>query len=254
MIVVSGSMPKSGSTWLFNMTNHLLTRAGYADSYELCRRWPLRRVLAGHTCEFGYPSPGTLLPMLLPWAAGRTFLVRTHFAPSRSLRLLMRAGVVRGTYVYRDPRDVALSAFNHGERARKGGSFDHQLARLHCIEDAIRYTRDQLLPEWEKWAQTPGVLTMRYEQLTADPAASLKRVMDFLGFDIDPGLIGQAVRRYDKRSLDPAQRRKLLINKGQVGRFREEMTPAQLRLAQQELGRYLERMGYERELPAESAA
>lgn len=243
MIIVSGSLPKSASTWLFNTTNALLVAAGHLDAQALRDRFSLGDVLMSKFNEISYASPSKLLRLMPVAARGHAVLVKTHLPPSRSLRALVRLGLARVTYIYRDPRDVALSALDHGRRAREGG-FGHTLGKLDSVEAAIRYTRDLLAAQWAGWEACPGALRLRYEEVTTDPRAALRRVAEHLGLGLDDDVIARIAERFDRNALSNEQRELLLIGKAKPGRFRDEMTPAQLRFASECFAPYLQTMGY----------
>ncbi len=243
MFIVSGSLPKSGATWMYNMANAALVAAGHDDMYQLRKRFGLSRIVSERAGEISYPGPSVMAKLLVPHTLGHTVWVRTHLPPSRTMRTLLRAGIVKASYLYRDPRDVALSAFDHGQRSRSRGT-THHLGQLLTIEDAIRYTQDELLPQWEQWTSCPNVVHLRYEQLIADPAQTLADLFEGFNLSVPGDVIEQTVKQFDKSSLDFKQRDNLLINKACAGRFNEEMNASQLGLARDCFGPYLQRMGY----------
>ncbi|QDU71586.1 sulfotransferase domain-containing protein [Mucisphaera calidilacus] len=243
MIVISGSMPKSGSTWLYSMTDAALVADGYRSAEEVRDRYRLHGVLVSKANEISYATPSKLLRLIPAHAMGEAVLCKTHFAPSRSLRALMAVGTARGTYIYRDLRDVALSAMNHGERARAGGH-GHELKDLRTVEDALRYAAELYIPEWERWSSTQGLLMLRYEQMLVEPELLMRRVADHLGLDLDDGALAEIVARFDRRQLQGTTKQNLMLNKATSGRYLDEMTAGQRALAKDLFGRELEAMGY----------
>ncbi|WP_428386166.1 sulfotransferase domain-containing protein [Mucisphaera sp.] len=243
MIVISGSLPKSGSTWLYSMTEAALVAGGYRPADRVRKRFRLEDVLVSKACEISYATPGKLLRLLPAHAVGEAVLCKTHFAPSRSLRALMKAGIAKGTYIYRDPRDSALSALDHGERARTQG-YGHELGKLKSVAEALHYTHERSVREWAKWSASPGLLMLRYEDLLADPEAELRRVVNHLGLRLDDGVVAEIVRRFDRRNVAGQTRANLMVNKATTRRWMEEMTVADQRLAEDLFGRELEAMGY----------
>jgi hypothetical protein len=90
----------------------------------------------------------------------------------------------------RDPRDVIVSAYFQATRRKRvfNGSLREYLPQI-----------DTLLEYLNVWAaQRHAVrdfLLVRYEELSADPAGQLRRVMAFLGVrDLEPQHIEEAVR------------------------------------------------------------
>ena len=241
MIVVSASLKKSGSGWYFNLTNDLLVAAGHTDVRALREAYGLEAVLQEDNCRIN-PNALNLARVLRPHRQGHTFAVKTHAAPTPSLRLLLRLGLARATYIYRDPRDVVLSALDHGERLRLAGK-PNVLAELESVDDAARYVR-RLLDDWEAWTALPGTLVTRYEDLVADDLAEIRRLAAFLDLDVPDDAMRDIAARYrpERRLVEAGQR--LHFNKGIVGRFRSRMNPHELALCTEHFGPYLRRMGY----------
>jgi hypothetical protein len=69
--------------------------------------------------------------------------------PTSASRLLQRLGLLRITYIYRDPRDAMLSAYDYGQRALKKGrpnAFSHLTDFQRSLDFILDYVRI-----WEKW-------------------------------------------------------------------------------------------------------
>ena len=147
MLVFSAGMQKSGSGWYFNMTNDLLVETGYQDVRAVRDRHNLQDILQYENCNIGRPDSHTLRRLLLPLVLGNSFAVKSHASPTRSLYYLMRLGLCHPTYIYRDPRDIVLSAYNHGEQIRANGK-THTFGHLKSFDDAISFVAD-CLPTWE---------------------------------------------------------------------------------------------------------
>jgi len=241
MIVISAGMQKSGTAWYFSLTNDLLTAAGRQDVHSIRRRFRLESILRYETCQMGRPTPRKLMALIIPHLCGNTFVAKTHSAPSRSLRYLMSLGVVRATYIFRDPRDVAISAFEHGQRLRREGRME-RFARLSSLEEAILFA-ERLLPVWGAWMACKEVFCVRYEDLLISPEGTLMDLARFLSLSISPRQVQHIVAGYDLGAL--AEKKVLLhFNTGIAGRFRDIMTREQLDLCNERFGDCLVSMGY----------
>jgi len=233
-------MPKSGSAWYYLMTNDLLVAAGHDDACAVRRRYRLDVVLKEQVCRWN--GPRLLKPLvLLPHLAGRTFAIKMHGRPHNLVRLLVGMGAAKATYIYRDPRDAALSAYNHGQRRRvkgQGGTF----AQLETVESAIDWASKRAAA-WDKWRRYGRALMVRYEDLIADTVGELQRLAGFLGVDISAEMLESIVQRYQSQNIQ--QGGALHFHKGVVGRFRQVMSPEQIALCQERLGDQLIRMGYQ---------
>ena len=114
MIVICVGMIKAGSAWYFNLANDLLVAAGHQDAREIRQRFHLHSALKHQDCLLaGHPASKLLL--LIPHFLGHTFAVKAHGAASIGRRLLVNSGIAKATYIYRDPRDVVVSAFERGQ-------------------------------------------------------------------------------------------------------------------------------------------
>ncbi len=99
----------------------------------------------------------------VPALMGNTFVIKAHAGPTSASRLLQSLGLLQITYIYRDPRDAVLSAYDYGQRALAKGPSQRFFApdrfseKLDFIMDYVRI--------WEKWMQERDVLIARYEDL-----------------------------------------------------------------------------------------
>ena len=243
MIVVSASMKKAGSGWYFNLTNDLLVAAGHADARAIREQFGLHKALQGGNCQVNKSHPLQTARVFLPHLLGHTFAVKTHGRPLRAVRQLMALGVMRATYIYRDPRDVVLSVLDHGRDLRERGQHAADLSALHSVEDAARYVR-YLLGIWEAWDACPGVLTVRYEDLVADPSRQLQRLASFLRLRVAADDLAAIVERYDAGAQSGAVRRNLHYNKGVTRRFERAMDRGDRARCDAAFAPYLARMGY----------
>ena len=162
------SYPKSGSTWLRFLLAQALTAA--EPDFDSIRDTvpPLGR---HHRA-----------PRLLA-RGGR--LIRSH-EPVATLGESRRQPVV---YLVRDGRDVALSYFAH---QRRYAQFEGDLPEfLTCFAegevDSYGSWHEHVLDAraYERRGHAP-VLRVRYEDLRADTVGELRRILSFLGTDVDP--------------------------------------------------------------------
>jgi hypothetical protein len=242
MIVLSAGMPKAGTGWYFNLTNDLLVAAGCQDIREIRNKYHLHSVLKHENCNIEQLTLRKLALIIPLHLLGNTFVVKTHHGPSTSSRYLISSGIIRPTYIYRDPRDAAVSAFEHGQELRSKGQH-HPFAGLLSIEDAIRFMKQQFVI-WNEWIRLDSVLVIRYEDLVADPFGEIERLASFLTIDVSPEVLRQIVSSYQASHLLHPKRDVLHFNKGIVGRFKTVMGPEEQDLCWQHFGGYLRKMGY----------
>lgn len=233
VIVISASLPKSGSTFLFQLTRTLLGETGQLASDAAAARAGLKPGVGRRPLELSMVTL-TSLGRLRAGAAGRGSLVaKTHAPPTRRAQKFMRLAGLHATYIYRDPRDVVLSLRDH--RAK------HDPVELAT---AIATTRS-MLEHWAAWRATPNTLALRYEELTRDPAATLASVADHLGLCVEGETIARVVAACAPKPANAAAAwSETLFNKGCAGRFRDEMTDPELAEANHAFEPWLNTMGY----------
>ncbi len=240
MLYVSAGMPRAGSGWFYNLMHDMVVAAGGSDARVVRRRFRLQRVLTEVNCNIGVLSAPRLLWVALPAWLGHTFVIKTHSAPHTLARWALRRGWLRAAYIYRDPRDAALSAYEYGRRMREAGT-PNAFSHLETLEQALRFMQHYLWV-WEQWVQLPQVFVVRYEDLRGDFDAQVERLATFLGLPADHPAVRTVQQRY--RPGQGQRHQGLHFHKGQVARFRSVFTPAQQALAEELFGAYLARMGY----------
>ena len=239
MIVISAGLPRSGSGWIFNLTNDLLVAAGHQNVHEVRTRYHLGGFMAAHNCNVGKPGLFKLALLALPHVLGNSFVVKTHHKPTAAVRRAMAIGLAKCTYIFRDPRDVVLSAMEEGQRMR-GRGVERAFAKIHSIEDSVQEVR-RWLCTWDRWMAEDRALPIRYEQLNAEPVAQSRQIVEYLGILVPVERINQIVDKYAPGNKVVGAH----FIKGVSGRFRGVFTPDQIKFCNRELGDYLEKMGYE---------
>ena len=242
MLILSIGMPRAGSGWYYNLTHDLVTANGGQDARQIRRRYHLGRILTEVNCNIGALSPPRLLAVMVPTLLGNTFAVKAHASPTPLALALVRNGRVRAAYIYRDPRDAMLSAYDNGQRALQKGrpnAFSHLTDFDKSVEFMMEY-----LNIWEAWMACPKVLHTRFEDLKDDYDGEVARLASFLGLDAQSQAARAVIERY-RPERARAQQKGIHFNKGKSGRFREKLTPVQQEVLAERFGPYLKRMGYE---------
>jgi len=240
MIVLSVGMPRAGSGWHYNLIHDLMKTTGCADAQDIREKYKLKKILTEVNCNIGVLSARRLAMVTLPALMGNTFVIKAHAGPSTASRLLASAGLLRITYIYRDPRDAMLSAFDFGQRALAKGrpnAFSHLSDFEKSVDFMMEYVRI-----WERWMREKNVLIARYEDLLTNYDAESAKLMDYLKLDANSTEVRAVIEKYRPGVNDEQQG--LHFYKGKIGRFRETYTSAEQAVLLQKLGGYLERMGY----------
>jgi len=241
MIILSVGMPRAGSGWHYNLIHDLMQTTGCADAREIRQRYRLQHILTEVNCNIGVLSARRLALVALPALVGNTFVVKAHAGPTSASRLLRRLGLLRTTYIYRDPRDAMLSAYEYGQRALKKGH-PNAFSHLTDFQKSVDFIMDYLRI-WKKWMKEKNVLVERYEDLLTDYDHEVTRLAGFLKLSARKAAVQNVIDTYRPSVAEGQQG--LHFYKGKIGRFREVYSAQEQGVLKQKLGPYLKRMGYE---------
>jgi len=176
MLVVCAGMIRSGSTLQYNLICSLLEKMGSCEKHG----------------TFDAGAEWLSVPALTIWAkdSERFHVIKDHGLHSANIRPqeqeMVRDGLVRICYTYRDVRDVAASAKEFwGAR-----------------EDRLFQMLDQALSIYENLQEIPGVLHQRYEELVGDLPRAVRDIAQFLGCMPTPELIEEVVRECSLETME----------------------------------------------------
>lgn len=241
MIVLSVGMPRAGSGWHYNLVHDLMKTTGCADARTIRERYRLERILTEVNCNIGILSARRLSLVALPALVGNTFVIKAHSGPTPASRLMQRLGLLRITYIYRDPRDAMLSAYDYGQRALKKGrpnAFSHLTDFRKSLDFIMDYVRI-----WEKWMKERNILVARYEDLLTNYDHEVTRLVGFLKLNANKPEVQHVIDSYRPGAAEGQQG--LHFYKGKIGRFREAYSADEQILLKEKLGLYLKQMGYD---------
>lgn len=241
MIVLSVGMPRAGSGWHYNLIHDLMETAGYIDARIIREKYHLQGILTEVNCNIGVLSVRRMGMVTLPSLTGNDFVIKAHAGPSASSRLLQSLGMLRIAYIYRDPRDAMLSAYDYGQRALQKGrpnAFSHLTDFEKSLDFIMEYVRI-----WDEWMKEKNPLTARYEDLLTDYDNEASRLVGFLKLDGSKPDVQKVVEGYRPAAAEGQQG--LHFYKGKIGRFREAYTLEQQSILKEKMGTYLSRMGYD---------
>ena len=214
---------------------------GCADARTIRERYRLERILTEVNCNIGILSARRLSLVALPALVGNTFVIKAHSGPTSASRLMQRLGLLRITYIYRDPRDAMLSAYDYGQRALKKGrpnAFSHLTDFRKSLDFIMDYVRI-----WEKWMKERNILVARYEDLLTNYDHEVTRLMGFLKLNANKPEVQHVIDSYRPGAAEGQQG--LHFYKGKIGRFREAYSADEQILLKEKLGLHLKQMGYD---------
>jgi hypothetical protein len=241
MIVLSVGMPRAGSGWHYNLVHDLMKTTGCADARDIRERYRLQNILTEVNCNIGVLSARRLGLVTLPALVGNTFVIKAHAGPTSASRFLQRLGLLRITYIYRDPRDALLSAFDYGQRALQSGR-PNAFSHLTNFQKSLDFIMDYV-HIWEKWTKEKDILIARYEDLLLDYDHEVMRLVGFLQLNEGRPGVQKVIESYRPGVVEGQQG--LHFYKGKIGRFRETYSAEEQTVLKDKISAYLLRMGYE---------
>lgn len=241
MIVLSVGMPRAGSGWHYNLVHDLMKTTGCADAREIREKYNLQNILTEVNCNIGVLSARRLGRVAIPALMGNTFVIKAHAGPSAASRLLQSLGLLRITYIYRDPRDAMLSAYDYGQRALQKGrpnAFSHLTDFQKSLDFIMEYVHI-----WEKWTQEKNVLIARYEDLLMNYESESARLVGYLKLSGSSPEVQKVIESYRPGAAEGQQG--LHFYKGKIGRFRDSYSAEEQAMLKEKMGNYLVKMGYD---------
>jgi hypothetical protein len=241
MIILSVGMPRAGSGWYYNLTNDLMLANGAQDARQIRQRYRLQGILTEVNCNIGALTPRRITTVMLPSILGNTFVIKAHAALTPYARFMIQRGLIRPSYIYRDPRDAMLSVMENGQRALQRG---HPNAFSPFAEfEAALHFMVEYLHIWDSWMDCQQVLLVRYEDLLLNYDVEVEHLLKFLDLDSNHPQIQTVVEKYRPEKAQPVQKG-IHFSHGKIDRFRQKMSAEQQEMMTDQLGAYLTRMGY----------
>jgi len=233
-------MPRAGSGWHYNLIRDLMRTTGCAEATEIRTRFHLEDILTEVNCNIGVLSARRLTRVALPALLGNTFVIKAHARPTTAARMLRAVGLMRITYIYRDPRDAMLSAMSYGQRALDKGR-PNAFSGVSEFENALSFMLDYVRI-WQAWVREGSVLISRYEDLLGNFDRECRRLCEHLELDFEERAVKSAIQSNRPQQVEGRQGTHFF--KGQIGRYRQAFTHEQQSALKERFGPFLSKMGY----------
>jgi hypothetical protein len=149
-------------------------------------------------------------------------------------------------YLFRDPRDMALSILAYNERTN---TVDFGRERVRSDEEFLEEVEKsvaQLLELHDSDASASSLL-VRYEDLIRDPHRALSQMFSGLGVDASEDAVRAVIDRASAELPRMKHHRTAPDARSSVGRWRRDLSPAQQELWTDKFARVLTALGYDLE-------
>ncbi|NEQ54159.1 MAG: sulfotransferase domain-containing protein [Leptolyngbya sp. SIO3F4] len=222
MIIISAGFMKSASTLIHDYQIEIINLVARRNGQKMLEKFSSGR---GAAYRGKLDLKTFVLLVIINFIFGDIAL-KTHSGPTFFVRLLVSLGLAKVTYSYRDPRDVALSMLDHGNRTRQkeGENFkdNRGFSDVFKVEDAIPKVRQEI-DNWYGWRDFKDVHLVRYEDFMNNKEDVLKQMISYLGYEMNALDFDKLLEKYQTvKSRN--------FNKGTSGRYKVDMSPDDLEL------------------------
>lgn len=240
MFVLSAGMPKSGSTLFSHYQRDVIHHAVRGNGQELLEQ----RILDGTIPGIGHFVYGTdtaeVLHALLKLSNDSgPFLVKSHISVNSVVTEMALKGEVLITYIHRDPRDVILSAIDHGRRPVKNVAANSYFRQFDCIDHALPLVREFCKTGIE-WISSGICEVFTYYDLLSNPEGVIDRFCTMLGATVDKPFVDEMIMKYTVLQVQGRRQ----FNTGKLNRFTDEMAPEDIIRCTRELEEEIRLFGY----------
>lgn len=270
-IVWLASYPKSGNTWV----------RAFLDAYFL-GDVDLNEIVSSITDDvaglyaIGDGTKAVDLPLQVQYLMRPAAMTRlVHVSQGRDIPVFVKTHAphlcVNGIemlpecltkatiHIIRDPRDVAPSMAKH-----MGTDLDTAIQRMqddsHHLKGNDHRVID-LISSWNKHAlsylnaDTHNVRTFLYEDMRQDPVGQFSKILRHAGVEPDEARVRAAVEAVDIQRLREKEEKEgfresspyaknQFFGKGEVGGWKDKLTPGQQHRIERTFGRIMKRLGY----------
>jgi sulfotransferase 6B1 len=234
--IIVNSLPKSGTHLLMQIAQELPDRRYFGSFIAQTPSLTLRmRSQAEIDRRIAAIVPGEVLG--------------THLYYTPETEAAFRKVNAIHLFIWRDPRDVLLSEAHYLTKMNRWHAMHKSFAALPDTESRIRFSilgnggtypgAEERIGSYMGWLSSENCLSLRYEELV-DPQTQLaecQRILDlYQARAQSPDPLPSADALVD--AINPE--RSHTFNRGGIGRWRKEMSEANLALCQERLGPWLE--------------
>lgn len=208
-IVFSYGMTKCGSTLAFEIARTGLDLAGFDQP-------KLKSKAVNQSSKINFVRHLQTSDLEEIWEEveeiGHPIVLKTHTRPDIPVIDFINQGRALIQATYRDPRDMALSMIDNGEKNRHQGKL--AFAEITCLNTAMDNIMSQI-DSFTQWLYRPNCLPIYFEDLAFNTDATARFILGQLGLDISAAFVSKTVKK--KRFTQK--------NKGTRHRHKEEMSP-----------------------------
>ncbi|MFZ2102418.1 MAG: sulfotransferase domain-containing protein [Oricola sp.] len=266
------SYPKSGNTWMRAFLANLILDASeplpLKRISELCPSEPseiwFRPFVQGKVSDLAPKEVAALRCRAQERAVSlnkNVIPMKTHsyLGEDCGFPIISQKATFGAVYIIRDPRDVAISAADHF-----GLMLDAMIDKLAdplalcaamsgTIVHELQSSWSHHVESWTRWNH-PGIFTVRYEDLLADPLDQFGRVARHFGITTDKARVKKAIDFSSFNQLQKMEAEQGFVERsfhserffrsGRSGGWRDKLTPDQVARIESDHAVQMKRFGY----------
>lgn len=177
MIYICYGITKSASTFLYQLTEEVFRAAGR----PIVRLGKPFRKPDSIENYFNFIDHD-LLAAIESHAAGKDVVLKTHGPPCGNVAQMVAEGRILANASIRDPREVALSMIDHGDRSRRWRVFS--FSEFATVSDTLNAI-DIQLGVFRDWAAAGPVEVFTYNDICYDSASVVQVIARQIGATVD---------------------------------------------------------------------
>lgn len=240
MFILSAGMAKSGST-LFSFYQKEIIEHGFPENGQARFEQAVEDGQLNGVGHFVHDidSADTLQTLYSLGTEFGPFVVKTHAPLTSDIKKFLKEHQVPVTFIHRDPRDVIISAIDHGKRIKKENVSNVYFTQFQTVENSIPLVRDFCRAGID-WISSGLCEVFTYHNLVSNPEEEIERFCHMISGTADNQFIRGLIEKYTVSQV-PGVRQ---FNRGKTTRFREEMTVEEMEACNTGLSEEIVKLGY----------
>lgn len=240
MIILSNGMFKSGSSVFSWVQKEILMLAFPVNGQNSLEKQIYDKVIPGKRhFVFNLSNKNILNTLLHIKINNGPFLVKSHTEATFEIINLIRKGFIISTFTHRDPRDIILSAIDHGKRDIANRKEDSYFKRFSDIETSIPLVKESCHIALN-WLESGLIAPFSYSDIVTDPKKEIMKFCRLIKYTPDESTINNLVYKYFKNPVKGLRQ----FNKGKATRYIEEMSEREIGLCNDLLKEEITLLGY----------
>ena len=240
MFILSAGMPKSSSTLFSFYQKSILENSIIKNGQKEFEQLIKEGIIAGvGIFVYNLELPETLGKLTSLSEAIGPFIVKTHSNLTAEILELLKNKQILATYIHRDPRDVILSAIDHGTRPLDHPTMSPFFLQFNSVQNSIPLVK-KFCRTGIDWVRSGLCEVYTYHNLIVDPAKEISRFCEFIHVRQNSSFIQELINTFTVNKIKWRRQ----FNTGKLLRYIDEMSPQEIEICNQEMFEEMQILGY----------